>query len=126
MAGCVTTAYCGKFGSITSLGSPPSEIKGWTLDPTIDLLEANFLGVGSKQWCEGLTGGTGTIEAQGKIPFTVGSSAQVVFPTGTGTGDCKATCDIKISSAPINCMVADRVGYTCNFTVCGDINWDSV
>ena len=126
MAGCLTTAYIGMGGSVTSLTSPPAEIIEWNIDETVDLISADYLGNSDHQWIPGLRGWTGSMTAQGKIAFSTGSSAQVVFATGTGGGDAKRTGDIIISTTPIKCIVNDKVGYSCNFTGCGSLTHGTV
>lgn len=115
-----TAALCGMSGTVTGI-TGITEITKWTVDQTIDALDATSMAsAGWKERIACLKGATGTFTTVGD-EAAVGPDASAVFDTKSGVGGYSISGDIIITKVTINTPVDGVVSFDHEFVFTGTI-----
>ena len=120
-----TSAIAGYAGTVTGLTSQtlaaPSEIKEWSMNVSMETLDAtSFVSGGWRQFVPGLQGATGTLQAVGVLPFENGANVSVAFKTSASAG-FTMTCTCILHGCVTNVPVDGLITYSADFTVTGAV-----
>jgi hypothetical protein len=114
-----TSALCGSGGVVTGVGSV-SEVTRWTIDQTIEALDATSMASnGWKERIACLKGATGSFTCVGVAP-AVGPDASVTFKTAS-VGGYTISGGIIISKVTVNTPVDGVVSFDAEFVFTGTI-----